>query len=141
MPFEKPYKYDKDQILKAIEGSMGIKLIACKILDCTRKTFDKYLKRFAWARDAFDLAKDSTDDFVESKLLDKISEGNVAAIIFYCKTRLQKRGYVEKMQIEPVSDGGPRTVRDDVPDSAPPSLPELAGDVIDAEFSEDSGGE
>ena len=36
----------------------------------------------------------------ESKLLSSINEGNVAAIIFYLKTKGKKRGYVEQHDID-----------------------------------------
>ncbi|MBS0236051.1 MAG: hypothetical protein JSS50_01790 [Proteobacteria bacterium] len=47
---------------------------------------------------------DLAADLVESALLKKIDEGNIIAIIFYCKTKLKHRGYterVERVQVDP----------------------------------------
>lgn len=38
-------------------------------------------------------------DFAESKLIKNIDKGDVASTIFFLKTKGQKRGYVEKVQL------------------------------------------
>lgn len=47
-----------------------------------------------WARR---ITRELTNDFVESRLIKLIKEGNAAATIFYAKCRMKDRGYNEKM--------------------------------------------
>ncbi len=50
-----------------------------------------------------------THDYVESKLFELIEEKNPAAVIFYCKTKLRHRGYVEKLEADlTVTAGRPK---------------------------------
>ena len=58
---------------------------------------------YKWRKEEGELAKmlDDIDegilDFTESKLIEKVNEGNLTAIIFLLKTKGKKRGYVEQV--------------------------------------------
>lgn len=58
---------------------------------------------YNWRKEDEKLAKilDDIDegilDFTESKLIEKVNEGNLTAIIFLLKTKGKKRGYVEQV--------------------------------------------
>lgn len=58
---------------------------------------------YNWRKEDEKLAKmlDDIDegilDFTESKLVEKVNEGNLTAIIFLLKTKGKKRGYVEQV--------------------------------------------
>ena len=58
---------------------------------------------YKWRKEEGELAKmlDDIDegilDFTESKLIEKVNEGNLTAILFLLKTKGKKRGYVEQV--------------------------------------------
>ena len=51
-------------------------------------------------KEKIDDIKNIALDFVESKLIGKIKEGDIVAILFYLKTQGKKRGYVERVENE-----------------------------------------
>lgn len=76
-----------------LANSLGIITSACKKTGINRSTYyDWRNKDLAFAADC-NLIIEDTGDFVESQLLQKIGEGDTTAIIFYCKTKMRKRGY------------------------------------------------
>lgn len=83
----------KEKFLQAFKNSLGIVSAACEVAGVSRKTY------YRWTESDEEFAekvKDMGDfqcDFVESKLLKKIEEGDTTAIIFYLKTKGKKRGY------------------------------------------------
>jgi hypothetical protein len=97
-------KYKKEDFEKAIDGCRGIKSVVYKRVGTDNKTLDRYLEKYPELQEQLDHARVETDDMVESKIIDQIEAGNTAMIIFYAKTRMQNRGYVEKHKHE---IGGP----------------------------------
>ncbi len=88
----------KKALIEALEKTLGIVTTACIQVGIGRTTFYEYCKD-----PEFKLQVDSIDnialDFAESGLHKKIKEGNIAAIIFYLKTKGKKRGFVERQEI------------------------------------------
>ncbi len=94
----------KNNLLEALEQSLGIVTTACKIVGCNRSTFYKYYNNDKEFRASVDELQNMTLDFVESQLHKQIKEGNTTATIFYLKTKGKKRGFVERQEIQ--MDGG-----------------------------------
>lgn len=83
----------KEKFLQAYKNSLGIVSAACEMAGVSRMTYNRWIKA---DEDFAAKIKDMADfqcDFVESKLLKKIEEGDTTAIIFYLKTKGKKRGY------------------------------------------------
>lgn len=93
-------KFSNEKILKAIEGSAGVKLLICQRLKCDRGTFDRYLKEDKSVQKAYQAEIENAGDLCEAKLMEAIKDGNLTAIIFFSKTKLKNRGYVERQEVD-----------------------------------------
>lgn len=87
----------KLQFLKKFEESGNISA-SCECINIARKTFYAWRDNDPDFADSFEELCESVGDFVEDQLLMQIKAGETAATIFYCKTKLRKRGYVEKFE-------------------------------------------
>lgn len=85
-------------MLKNLEASLGVITIAAKKTGITPKTHYDWLASIPAYKKAAEDVVLSTGDFVENKLHQLINNGNVAATIFYCKTKLKNRGYIETIE-------------------------------------------
>ena len=94
----------KEAILKALENSLGVVTVACKKADIPRSTYYK------WLKEDKDFAKDVKEienialDFAESQLHTQMKDGSTSATIFYLKTKVKKRGYVERSELDVTSN-------------------------------------
>lgn len=88
-------KYSVSRFLKAIEGSGGNITVVCQRMGCHRDTFIKAMDEHPELRHALTVAEEEFGDLVESKIAKHIKEDNITMTIFYAKTKLKKRGYVE----------------------------------------------
>lgn len=86
----------KEQLLEALEKSLGIVSTACQSVGVSRTTYYKYYNEDDDFKQSVDSISDIALDCAESQLFELIKEKNVTAIIFYLKTKGKKRGYVEK---------------------------------------------
>lgn len=91
----------KEIFLKNLEKNLGIITPTIKATTNTsRFYYDRWLREDEDFKKKVDEIKDSTLDFVESKLYKLIQEGDKAAIIFYLKCKGKERGYIEVQRIE-----------------------------------------
>lgn len=106
-----------EKLLKALKDSKGIIYVACNNVGIDRTTYYRWMEMYPDFKEKVDEINESTIDFVESKLIEKVNgvevrkgvddEGNDivydlppsdTAIIFFLKTRAKKRGYVERQE-------------------------------------------
>ena len=88
----------KENLLKALEKSLGIVSTACVSIGISRTTYYKYYNEDKEFKQSVDSIGDIALDCAESQLFELIKEKNVTAIIFYLKTKGKKRGYIEKQE-------------------------------------------
>lgn len=98
----------KKKLLEALEKSLGVVTAACAAARVGRTSFYNYYNDDALFKAAVDDIQNVSLDFAESQLFKQIQNGNVAATIFYLKTKGKKRGYIERTEIQ--QDGGPGVV-------------------------------
>tara|TARA_B110000908_G_C10266279_1_gene464287 strand:+ start:3948 stop:4304 length:357 start_codon:yes stop_codon:yes gene_type:complete len=89
----------KENLIKALEKSLGVVTTACKTVECSRETFYKYCKDDSLFKEKVDDISNIALDFAESQLHQQIQGGNTTATIFYLKTKGKQRGYVERQEI------------------------------------------
>lgn len=101
----------KEVFLEELGKRLGIISQACKATGISRKTFYNWRKQDPDFGQAAEDIQEEVLDFVEGKFLQSIQSMNVAAQIFYLKTKGRKRGYIEVQRNEHTgSDGGKLTV-------------------------------
>ena len=90
----------KEAMLDNLHKALGNITIACKNTGIARQTYYDWLSRDKDFAAAVDEVMEERGDFVENALDKLIQAGNPAAIIFYCKTKLKNRGFVERQEID-----------------------------------------
>ncbi len=94
----------KEDILQALEKTLGVVTTACKQVGIGRATFYRWLKEDQEFNEQVIAIQDVALDFAESKLFEQIQDGSTAATIFYLKTKGKKRGYVERSELDVTSN-------------------------------------
>ena len=90
----------KKLMFNALKSSLGNVSIASENANVSRDTHYRWLKEDTDYKKWVEETKEVTQDFVEHALLKKIKAGDTASIIFFAKTKMKDRGYIEKQQLE-----------------------------------------
>ncbi|RPI49121.1 MAG: hypothetical protein EHM49_10440 [Deltaproteobacteria bacterium] len=96
----KGVEFTEERLLEAVAESHGIFQNIANKLGCDRKTVERALKKYPKFKQLVDDASESALDHTESKLFEKIDEGNVLAIFFHLHCKGKKRGWIEKQTLE-----------------------------------------
>lgn len=83
----------KENMVQALEKTLGIVSTACKACNISRDTHYRWLHTDVDYRAKVLKINSLALDFAESKLFEQIKKGTPAAIIFYLKTKGKSRGY------------------------------------------------
>lgn len=86
-------------MLEALTLSFGVIAHAAKQVGIDRTTHYKWIEEDPEYKAAYNDLKEYKKDFIESKLIKLINEGDTAATIFAAKTQLKDRGYIERNEI------------------------------------------
>lgn len=90
----------KKELVEAMEHCNGIITDACKSVGVSRVTYYDYYNKDKEFKKAIDEIEGVVIDYVEGKLFKLIDKGDVAATLFYLKTKGKNRGYTEKSEID-----------------------------------------
>jgi hypothetical protein len=99
-------KVTASEAAEAITESKGFITQAAKRLGISRQQLHNLINKHPTVKEALIDAREEMKDFTESKLYQAISDGNPTMIIFYAKTQMKDRGYVERQE-KTGKDGGP----------------------------------
>ena len=89
----------KAAMLEALKVSFGIIAHAAQQVGINRTTHYTWLDSDPEYKAAVAELKEYKKDFIESKLIKLINEGDTAATIFAAKTQLKDRGYIERTEL------------------------------------------
>ena len=95
----RPERFTTERVIDALRATRGMKTLAARQLGTNLQTVQRYIDKYPTVKAAFEEVQEQTGDIVELKLLEKVNQGDTAAIIFALKTRFRNRGYSEKMEI------------------------------------------
>lgn len=88
------------QAIKAIIDKKGFITQAAKQLGISRRQLHRIVVAHPTVREALADVREEMKDFTESKIYQKIADGDVTMIIFYAKTQMKDRGYIERQEID-----------------------------------------
>lgn len=86
---------NKGALIVALVSLMGNVSAACKVVGISRKTYYQYYNGDEGFKEIVDEIPEMVKDYVESKLMANIGKGKEASIIFFAKTKMKDRGYIE----------------------------------------------
>lgn len=84
--------------IKAYEKKGGNVAATCEAANIGRRTFYLWKETDPEFAEAIKDLDESLLDFAESKLMEKVQDGDLTAIIFTLKTKGKDRGYVERTE-------------------------------------------
>jgi hypothetical protein len=103
---ERRRKVTIEQIEQALIANGGWYTKAANALGVSHQAISKRVAKSERLQKAVEEVKAKYLDLAESKLLQKINEGDLGAICFYLKCQGKDRGYIERMQNEVTGKGG-----------------------------------
>ncbi len=93
-------RFRQRMLLKALESTLGVMRPACIMAKVSTATVAKWEREDEKFREELDEIREGTLDFVETKLLKQIEDGNTQATMFYLKTKGKDRGFSEQTTLD-----------------------------------------
>ena len=100
-------RYTQEQIKDAIIKAGGFISIACKSLDCTRKTIYNYMDKYPELKEVVIDIREQYLDVAEAALIKNVKDGKSSDIKYFLNTQGKKRGYIEKSELDITSGEEP----------------------------------
>lgn len=98
------------KVIKAIEGSGGIKQLIAERLGVHRHTVTNYLNKYPTAQQAYNNEVAVVGDKAEEIIHDALKEDDLQTAKWYAMNKLKDRGYAERHEITG-KEGGDLTIR------------------------------
>ena len=110
MPGKRTPRITVKAVADALTKTRGNMAATAATLQCSRETIRKMCLAHTELAQVRDEAKETVKDWVESKIFKKIDDGDTAMTIFYAKTQMRDRGYIERTEVTGAA-GAALTVR------------------------------
>ena len=88
-----------ETILKVFKSKVANISATCDALNIDRSTFYDWRSKYPELGEKLKDVEEGLIDFAETRLYEKVNDGDLTAIIFYLKTKGKKRGYIEGQEI------------------------------------------
>lgn len=89
----------KEEFLTLLEAAGGMVATACRKANISRVTYYNWRKDDAEFAERADDIKELQKDAAEALILKKMKDGDTSMLIFYAKTQMKDRGYVERREM------------------------------------------
>jgi hypothetical protein len=90
-------RYTADKMIEALRKARGIAARAAEMLGCDRQTVLNYCKKYPTVQAAREEAKETLNDWVESQMIKRIQAGDTTMMIWWSKTQMKDRNFVERI--------------------------------------------
>ena len=84
------------KIIDALESNFAILVNTANMLGCSRQRLKIWIDADPDLTNAYLEAKERTKDFVEYQLLKNIKDGKETSLIWYMKTQMRDRNYIDR---------------------------------------------
>jgi predicted transcriptional regulator len=91
-------RFTVEQIEHALRESAGLQYVAANLLRCAPSTVTSYVQSSKRLQRVIEECQQGVLDLAEGKIVEKIRDGDLTAIIFYLKTKGKNRGYTERQE-------------------------------------------
>ena len=105
----KRMKFTEKQLIEALQSCGGFRTATAKLLNVSRSAVSNRINKSPKLLQIVDDIEESRLDIAESALINALKDGDPWAIQFYLKRKGQRRGYIEKQELE-VSTTAPEPV-------------------------------
>jgi len=92
--------YTEEDVAQALLKAKGLQSYAGKLLGVTSARVSQYVKQWPNLRKTIEQADEDMKDFAQDTLYELIRDKNIPATIFYLKTKVQNRGFIERPQFQ-----------------------------------------
>lgn len=89
----------KEEFLGILEKSAGMVATACRKANISRPTYYRWRDEDKEFAERCDDIKEIQKDGAEALILKKMKDGDTSMLIFYAKTQMKDRGYVERREL------------------------------------------
>ena len=96
----KPFRFKPEEVSEALVATGGNISKAAHHLNCGRQMIYEYMKRHETIRIAMQNERERRNDIVEDKLFGLAEGGNLVACIFWAKTQMRDRGFIERDKMD-----------------------------------------